>query len=110
MNNEREIKKGQIYWVDFPKTKYMLEGIRPGLILSNDIGNKGSSSVLVCPCTTKSRKELPVHVRIENIGTTALIEEITCVDKETILGLVGEVDWRKMREINTAILIEFGII
>lgn len=108
-NPNEEIKKGQVRWCEFPRDNHSLYGgKRPGIILSNDTANKGSGSVIVCPCTTKPKKPLPVHVEL--VGNTALLEEITVIPKENVHDVIYELDWRKKREIDTAILIEFGII
>lgn len=107
--NPEEIKKYQVRWCIFPeKGNHILGGKRPGVILSNDVANKGSGTVLVCPCTTKGKKKLPIHVELS--GDTAMLEEITVLSKDDIHDVIYELDWRKKREIDTAILIEFGII
>lgn len=107
--NHAEILQGQVRWCEFPRDNHcLLGGKRPGVILSNDMANKGCGSVLVCPCTTKSKKALPVHVEL--IGSVALLEEITVLPKENVHDVIYDLDWRKRREIKTALLVEFGII
>lgn len=109
--NPTEIKKGQMRWCEFPRDNQSLYGgKRPGIILSNDIANKASGSVLVCPCTTKPKKKLPVHVKLSSSNNTALLEEITVLPRECVHDVIRELTWQEARDVNTAVLIEFGII
>lgn len=108
-NNHEPIKKGQVRWCEFPKgNNALLGGKRPGVILSNDIANQGSGSIIVCPCTTKVKRKLPVHIELTD--NTAMLEEITVLPRESVHDVIYELDWKQKRDIDTAILIEFGII
>ncbi|MBM4463895.1 MAG: type II toxin-antitoxin system PemK/MazF family toxin [Chloroflexi bacterium] len=61
-----EIKRGEIYWVNWnPLRGSEQAGIRPALIIQNDIGNKYSPNTIVASCTTTSRKSHPFLVPIK---------------------------------------------
>ena len=114
----REIKRGDIYWVDFGlSTGSEQGGVRPAVIIQNNIGNKFSPTVIVCPITSRfKKKELPTHVRIRNYKESGLLEEsqvlteqISTKDKLSITGYIGTIDKETMKEIDKAIEISVQV-
>lgn len=93
----------------------MQGGVRPVIIISNDMNNRFSPTVQIIPLTSKGKKRnLPVHVSIgaiENVlerESQALIEQLTTVDK-AVLGIKkGSLPKDVISEIETAIRIQFG--
>ena len=83
----KEIKRGEIYAVDFGAGFGSEQGgIRPSLILQNDIGNKHSPTTIVAAITgRKTKAALPTHVKIMAKGlkteSTVLLEQIRTIDK-----------------------------
>lgn len=94
-----EVKWGDIVMCNFG-TAYGCEqgGLRPALVVQNDVGNKYSPTVIVCPITSsKSKKPLPTHITITpqetgiKVESTILFEAIRCVDKKRIKNGQGEI-------------------
>ncbi|MBO5969883.1 MAG: type II toxin-antitoxin system PemK/MazF family toxin [Clostridia bacterium] len=89
---KRTFKIGEVYYIDFPEGGFGIQaGLRPGIIVSNDIGNLHSPLVNVIPLTTshgKFAKHLPMHVHIPANGSLrssiALVEQMRPVPKENI--------------------------
>lgn len=93
-------------------------GVRPVLIIQNDIGNKYSPTVIVAPITSslKEKANLPTHAFIpvlEGTGLTAisivLLEQIRTIDKTRLLNRIGCLDADIMDSVNTSICISVGI-
>lgn len=111
------IKKGEIYYADLAPVQGSEQGgFRPVLVIQNDIGNKYSSTTIVCVLTSRKRKtDLPTHVFLgKRFGllkeTFALLEQIRTIDKERLCQKVGEVtDHETMSRIEEAIHISFGL-
>lgn len=109
------IKRGQIYQADLGKQKGSIqEGVRPVLIISNNINNKFSPTVNILPITSKTKNNIPVHVEVgitEGLPhlSTVLIEQATTINKDQLIEYLGQCDARKMYEIEKAILIQNGI-
>ena len=114
-------QRGEIYLADLGETLDSEQsGIRPVLIISNNIGNIKSSIVTIVPLTTKN-KCLPVHVSIGvqyglKTNSCALTEHTRSISKRRFFTqgnkpvLVGKLTTRKMMEIEEAIKIELGMI
>jgi len=112
-------KRGEIYLVDLGDTiDSEMAGLRPFLILSNDIGNKNASIVSGLPLSTRN-KPLPIHVSISRnyglrIDSYALTEHIRSVSKRRFCNndmpkFVGKLSKNKMKEIERAIMIQLGM-
>ncbi len=83
---------------------------RPGVIVSNDVGNKFSSNVEVVFLTSQIKKELPTHVSVVcKVPSTALCENIQTVSKDRIGSFIRTCSDREMEEIDTALLCSLGI-
>jgi len=105
-----EIKRGEIYWVDFGKTKGSEQGgKRPALVVQNNIGNKHSPTTIV---TSKRKPNLPTHVILEKdalngLSSDSLVtcEQIKTIDKARLLDKIGEISPKKQKEVNRAMQI-----
>lgn len=104
-----DIRWGDIVMCDFG-TAYGCEqgGLRPALVVQNDVGNMHSPTVIVCPITSsKSKKPLPTHIKITpaetgiKVESTILFEAIRCVDKKRIKNEQGEIV--KVGQVNESI-------
>ena len=83
-----EIKRGEIYWVDFGKTKGSEQGgKRPALVVQNNIGNKHSPTTIVVAITLVT------------------CEQIKTIDKARLLDKIGEISPKKQKEVNRAMQI-----
>lgn len=109
------INRGDIYYADLnPVVGCEQGGIRPVLILQNDIGNRHSPTTIICAITGKPKKPLPTHTAIVGAGkfpreSFALLEQIRTIDRTRLRGWVGRLDEQKMEEINQALSISVGL-
>lgn len=102
------IKRGEIYYADLrPVVGSEQGGIRPVLILQNDVGNKYSPTTIIAVLTSQSKPSLPTHVLVHSDEVNGLdkdsvieLEQIRTIDKKRIKDLVGclsESDCNKVR-------------
>lgn len=104
-----DVRRGDIWFIDCKdSTGSEQHGVRPAVIVSNDVGNLHSPIVEVVWLTTAKKKELPTHVSINGYGT-ALCEQIHTVDKSRLLGFKRELSKKDILRINNALLISLGI-
>jgi len=117
MNNmSNEIRRGEIYWVDWTPSRGSEEsGRRPSLVIQNDIGNKYSPTTIVAALTTAVEKPYPFMVRIaaEESGTkkdsSINLGAILTVDRTRLVSKCGTLSTRKMAEVDTAIKASLGL-
>ena len=109
------IKRGEIYYADLsPVVGSEQGGVRPVLIVQNDVGNKYSPTVIAAAITSKLNKaKLPTHVELsESSGlerqSVLLLEQLRTIDKARLLGRIGEVNPDTMRKVNNALMISLG--
>ena len=115
MEEKREIKRGDIYYADLdPVIGSEQGGIRPVVIIQNDVGNKHSPTILIAPFTCKMRKKpLPTHVFINSAdsglrhNSMILFEQIRTIDKQRLREFVGTISNHKMDRVETAIWSSF---
>lgn len=91
-------------------------GIRPAVIVQNEIGNVNSPTTIVCPLTSKKKSMSATHVELtpSDAGvikdSTVLCEQVRVIDKTRIRKKLGEVkNLQKIEDINQKILISFGL-
>ena len=113
---KHNIKRGDIYFVDFNKTIGSVQsGLRPVVVIQNNIGNKHSTTLIVATITSKSKKkrEMPTHIVVNADGlakeSIIQLEQITTVDKQQILEFVGEIPIEIMEHVNKAIKISLAL-
>ena len=113
---EHNIKRGDIFYVDFGVTVGSVQGrLRPVVILQNDTGNKHSPTLIVATITSKSNKkrELPTHIVFNMDGLTkesiVQLEQITTIDKQQLINYVGKMPQSVMEEINKAAKISLAL-
>lgn len=112
-----EIKKGDIYYADLrPVIGSEQGGVRPVLIVQNDIGNHYSPTVIAAAITSrKKRRGQPTHVRLPGGGhvlrdnSTVLLEQVRTIDCGRLKDYVGRLDAETMRDIDHAIAVSFGL-
>lgn len=111
------VKRGDIFFADLsPVVGSEQGGVRPVLVVQNDIGNKYSPTVIVAAITSQINKsKLPTHIEIsaEEYGLTKdsviLMEQIRTIDKRRLKDKIGKLDDALMYGINKAISISFGL-
>ena len=109
-------RRGDIYLANLnPRKGSEQGGIRPVLVLSNDIGNFFSSLIIIAPITTQLKKiDQPTHVLLDNVrglSTRSMIclEQIHAIDKLRILKYLGRIDKEQMSAIEKATLNSLGM-
>ena len=110
------VKRGDIYYADLsPVVGSEQGGVRPVLIIQNDIGNKYSPTVIACAVTSQLTKaKLPTHIEVKqgNFGlpkdSVILMEQIRTLDKRRLKEKVGALDGYTMQRVDKAILISLG--
>lgn len=108
------IKRGEIYYADLsPVIGSEQGGVRPVLIVQNDIGNKFSPTVIAVAITSRLNKaKLPTHIDLKNEAlpkdSVILMEQIRTIDKSRLKEKIGEVNLDTMKQVNSALLISLG--
>ena len=111
------IKRGDIYYADLsPVIGSEQGGLRPVLIVQNDIGNRYSPTVIAAAITSRMTKsKLPTHIDInaDNVGlakdSVILLEQIRTIDKTRLKEKMGHLDDSLMQNVNNAITVSFGL-
>ena len=111
------VKRGDIYYADLsPVVGSEQGGVRPVLIVQNNVGNKFSPTVIAAAITSqKDKSRLPTHIDIPsaNCGlardSVVLLEQIRTIDKRRLKEKMGNLDGGAMDEINRALSISFGL-
>lgn len=111
------IKRGDIYYADLsPVIGSEQGGVRPVLIVQNDIGNKYSPTVIAAAITSQINKaKLPTHIEIsaQEYGlqkdSVILLEQIRTIDKKRLKEKIGHLDDELMDRVNEALSISFGL-
>ena len=111
------IKRGDIYYADLsPVVGSEQGGLRPVLIVQNDVGNRYSPTVIAAAITSRMGKtKLPTHIDVyaDKVGlakdSVILLEQIRTLDKRRLKEKMGHLDDTVMRQVNNAISISFGL-
>jgi mRNA interferase MazF len=111
------IKRGELYYADLsPVIGSEQGGVRPVLIVQNDIGNKYSPTVIAAAITSQINKaKLPTHIEIcaKEYGlqkdSVILLEQIRTIDKKRLREKIGCLDDELMEKVNEALNISFGL-
>ena len=111
------VRRGDIFYADLsPVVGSEQGGLRPVLIVQNDVGNKYSPTVIAAAITSKmSKTHLPTHIDIyaDKVGlardSVILLEQIRTIDKRRLREHMGHVDDQVMNKIDSAIAVSFGL-
>ena len=111
------IKRGDIFYADLsPVVGSEQGGVRPVLIVQNDVGNRYSPTVIAAAITSRqSKANLPTHIPIEAQGcglskdSVVLLEQIRTIDKQRLREKMGSVSDNAMSRVDNAISISFGL-
>jgi mRNA interferase MazF len=112
------VKRGDIYYADLsPVIGSEQGGIRPVLIIQNDMGNKYSPTVIIAAITSQINKaKLPTHVEISseeyglNKDSVILLEQVRTIDKRRLKDKIGHISSSLMESVDNAITISFGLV
>jgi mRNA interferase MazF len=112
------VKRGDVYFADLsPVVGSEQGGVRPVLIIQNDIGNRFSPTVIVAAITAQIQKaKLPTHVEIDakhygfDRDSVILLEQIRTIDKQRLTDKITHLDDEMMDKVNEALQISLGLI
>ncbi len=111
------IKRGELYYADLsPVVGSEQGGIRPVLVVQNDVGNKFSPTIIAAAVTSKINKaKLPTHIELPsnsyglNKDSVILLEQLRTLDKRRLREKIGELSFDTMNKVDKAILISLGL-
>jgi len=109
--NEVEIKRGQIWYADLDGVGSEQKGIRPVVIIQNNIGNEHAPTVIVAVVTSKKKSgHLPTHAPMwANCPSIAMCEQIKTIDKSRLLSPIGKLKPKEIDRLDNAIKISVGL-
>ena len=111
------IKRGEIYYADLsPVVGSEQGGVRPVLIIQNDVGNRFSPTVIAAAITSqKEKSKLPTHIELNSEGcglskdSVVLLEQIRTLDKQRLKERMGRLDNCSMDKIDHGLSVSFGL-
>lgn len=111
------VKRGDIYYADLsPVVGSEQGGMRPVLIVQNDVGNKFSPTVIAAAITSQRDKaQLPTHIQLSSQScglskdSVVLLEQVRTIDKRRLKEKMGRIDESAMNDIDKALTISFGL-
>lgn len=112
------VRRGEIYYADLsPVVGSEQGGIRPVVIIQNDVGNRYSPTVIAAAITSRRDKaKLPTHISLPSEGcgltkdSVILLEQIRTIDKQRLKECVGLIPQEVMKQVDNALEISFGLI
>ena len=112
-----QVKRGDIYYADLsPVVGSEQGGIRPVLIIQNDVGNRYSPTVICAAITSRMNKaKLPTHIEIDSRrcqimkDSVILLEQIRTIDKQRLRDMIGHLDKERMRSVDEAIRVSLAL-
>ena len=112
----KAIRRGDLFYADLnPVVGSEQGGIRPVLVIQNDVGNHFSPTVVAAAITSrKAKNSLPTHILLENVPGLAptsllLLEQLRTIDRQRLRGYIGRISKEKMLEVDAALAISIGI-
>ncbi|MFD2670795.1 type II toxin-antitoxin system PemK/MazF family toxin [Marinicrinis sediminis] len=112
------VKRGDVFFADLsPVVGSEQGGVRPVLVIQNDIGNRFSPTVIVAAITAQIQKaKLPTHVEIDakmhgfDRDSVILLEQIRTIDKQRLTDKITHLDDETMKKVDDALQISMGLI
>jgi mRNA interferase MazF len=117
-DNPLIVKRGDVYFADLsPVVGSEQGGVRPVLVIQNDIGNRFSPTVIVAAITAQIQKaKLPTHVEIDakrygfERDSVILLEQIRTIDKQRLTDKITHLDDEMMDKVDEALQVSLGLI
>ena len=118
MNKGLNVKRGDVYFADLsPVVGSEQGGVRPVLVIQNDIGNRFSPTVIIAAITAQIQKaKLPTHVEIDakkygfERDSVILLEQIRTIDKQRLTDKITQLDDEMMKKVVYALQISLGLV
>ena len=116
INND--IKRGELYYADLsPVVGSEQGGVRPVIIIQNDVGNKDSPTIIAAAITSQINKaKIPTHIELNALefglpkDSVVLLEQLRTLDKRRLKEKIGTLTLNKMKMVDTALLISLGFV
>ena len=116
INND--IRRGELYYADLsPVVGSEQGGIRPVLVIQNNVGDKYSPTIIAAAITSQINKaKIPTHIELSATefglqkDSVVLLEQLRTLDKRRLKERIGILDTGKMKMVDTAILISLGFV
>jgi mRNA interferase MazF len=109
------IKRGELYYADLsPVVGSEQGGVRPVLIVQNDVGNRYSPTIIAVAVTSQINKaKLPTHIALDTTcglpkDSVILAEQVRTLDKRRLKDKIGSLDEKSMERVNNALLVSLG--
>ena len=114
---DRKVRRGDMFYADLtPSVGSEQDGMRPILIIQNDIGNKHSQTVIAAIITSRmaTKTKLPTHCHIkaqQGLGRDSLVllEQIRTIDKKRLQEYIGALDGEVMKIVDKALMVSIGL-
>lgn len=115
INSSIAYLSGDIFYADLPDKKGSEQnGLRPVVIIQNNLGNKHSRTLIVAPRTSQDKPNLPVHSEIYNNSldrdSIILLEQVTTIDKNKVKEFVGHLTRNELKKLNIALARSVGLM
>lgn len=112
-----KVKRGEIYYADLsPVVGSEQGGVRPVLIVQNDVGNRFSPTVIAAAITSqRDKNNLPTHIEVDardcglSKDSIVLLEQVRTIDKRRLRERMGSLDGGDMGKVNEALTVSFGL-
>ncbi|MDK2918510.1 MAG: mRNA interferase MazF [Candidatus Petromonas sp.] len=112
------IRRGDIFYADLsPVVGSEQGGVRPVLVIQNDIGNKYSPTVIIAAITSQINKaKLPTHIEIDGKeyglpkDSVVLLEQIRTIDKRRVIEKICRLDEEMMKKVNDGLMVSLGLV
>ena len=114
IRENKEIRRGDIHYADLSQTIGCEQGgVRPVLIIQNNIGNLYSPTVIVAPITGRAKKWLPTHEILHCTGpdkrSCVLLELLRTIDKDRLVDYIGRLEQSQLNKINETAQLSLGL-
>ena len=114
-NNQPIVSRGEVWYADLsPVVGSEQGGLRPILIVQNDVGNRHAPTTIGVPITSRfTKKPLPTHIPLADCGLSkdsiALCEQVRTIDKMRLKNKIGQVDEETITALNKALAISLAL-
>lgn len=111
---EQIVKRGEIYLADLnPVMGSEQGGVRPVVVIQNNLGNKYSPTIIVAAITSREKRPIPTHARLSADelprNSYALLEQIRTIDKSRLISYIGRVSDKEIDAINEALSVSIDL-
>ncbi|NLA12075.1 MAG: type II toxin-antitoxin system PemK/MazF family toxin [Firmicutes bacterium] len=113
-----EVRRGFVFYADLsPVVGSEQGGVRPVLVVQNNVGNRYSPTVIVAAITAQINKaKLPTHVELDareynfDRDSVVLLEQVRTIDKQRLQNKITELDEQAMQQVDDSLRISLGLI